>query len=162
MKALMKTALATLTASVFLGCATIVFAAECGGDFGQFLAGVKKEAVAGGVPARVADQALAGARIDRKVLSMDRAQGVFKQTFLEFSKRSVSGYRMKHGTANMQKYANVFNRAEAEFGVPGAGDHGLLGAGDRFRRGSGRFQHPRTRWRRCRMTAAGRNCSARS
>ena len=118
MKALMKTALATLTATVFLGCATIVFAAECGGDFGQFLAGVKKEAVAGGVPARVADQALAGARVDRKVLSMDRAQGVFKQTFLEFSKRSVSGYRMKHGTANMQKYASVFKRAEQQFGVP--------------------------------------------
>lgn len=93
-------------------------AQQCGGDFRQFLAGVKKEAVAKGLSARAADQTLSGAQIDRKVLSRDRAQGVFKMTFLDFSKRVISGYRMKNGAANMKKYASVFDRTKREYGVP--------------------------------------------
>jgi lytic murein transglycosylase len=90
----------------------------CGGDFGQFLEGVKQEAVASGLSARAANRTLSGARIDRKVLSRDRAQGVFKLDFLTFSKRAISGYRLKHGAANMKKWARVFNRAEKDYGVP--------------------------------------------
>ncbi len=108
-------------ASLIFACqfaAGMATAQTCGGDLGTFLAGVKQEAVAKGVPPRVADQALANARIDKTVLSRDRAQGVFKQTFLEFSQRSVSGYRMQHGKANMGKYANVFAQAQREYGIP--------------------------------------------
>ncbi|GAB4512660.1 MAG: lytic murein transglycosylase [Roseibium sp.] len=101
-----------------LATAAPALAQQCGGDFRQFLAGVKQEAVAKGLSARAADQTLAGAQIDRKVLSRDRAQGVFKMTFLDFSKRVISGYRMKNGAANMKKYASVFQREEAEYGVP--------------------------------------------
>ncbi|WP_420410829.1 lytic murein transglycosylase [Roseibium sp.] len=93
-------------------------AQQCGGDFRQFLAGVKQEAVSKGLSAKAADQTLSGAQIDRKVLSRDRAQGVFKMTFLDFSKRVISGYRMKNGAANMKKYASVFDRTEREYGVP--------------------------------------------
>ena len=60
----------------------------CGGDLGAFLEGVKAEAIAQGIPASAVDEALAGAQIDKKVLSRDRGQGVFRQTFLEFSKRT--------------------------------------------------------------------------
>src|SRR5262249_19616930 len=49
----------------------------------------------------------------------DRAQGVFSQTFAEFSSRMISDYRLKQGAANLRKYADVFARAEQEFGVPG-------------------------------------------
>ncbi|WP_428671120.1 lytic murein transglycosylase [Roseibium sp.] len=93
-------------------------AQQCGGDFRQFLAGVKQEAVAKGLSARAADQTLAGAQIDKKVLARDRAQGVFKMAFLDFSKRVISGYRMKNGAANMKKYAGIFQRTEKEYGVP--------------------------------------------
>ncbi|WP_417667223.1 lytic murein transglycosylase [Roseibium sp.] len=98
--------------------ATHAFAAQCGGDFNQFLAGVKQEAVAKGLSARAADKTLKGAQIDRKVLSRDRAQGVFKLDFLTFSKRAISGYRMKNGAARMKQYGSVFSRAEKEYGVP--------------------------------------------
>lgn len=94
------------------------YAAQCGGPLSDFISGVKTEAQQKGLSKRAADKTLQFASIDRKVLSRDRAQGVFKQTFLEFSKRSVSGHRMQHGAKNMQKYASVFQRAEAEFGVP--------------------------------------------
>ncbi|WP_394801889.1 lytic murein transglycosylase [Rhizobium halophilum] len=93
-------------------------AQTCGGDLESFLDGVKAEAVAKGIPAETADRALTGARIDQKVLSRDRAQGVFKQTFLEFSQRTVSQARLDIGRQKLKQYANVFQRAEQEFGVP--------------------------------------------
>ncbi|MEZ2132327.1 MULTISPECIES: lytic murein transglycosylase [unclassified Sinorhizobium] len=92
--------------------------AACGGDLSAFLQGVKADAVAAGVPSEAADKALAGAQIDQKVLSRDRAQGVFRQTFLEFSQRTVSQARLDIGRQKMKQYADVFARAEQEFGVP--------------------------------------------
>lgn len=97
---------------------TSAASAQCGGDFRQFLAGVKQEAVASGLSAAAADRTLAGARIDRKVLSRDRAQGVFKMAFLDFSSRVISSYRMKNGAANMKKYSKVFARTKQDYGVP--------------------------------------------
>ncbi|MCF3639356.1 lytic murein transglycosylase [Rhizobium sp. TRM95111] len=91
----------------------------CGGDLQTFLAGVRAEAVAAGIPAAAVDQALAGAAIDQKVLSRDRAQGVFRQTFLEFSRRTVSQARLDIGRAKLNELSSVFQRAEQEFGVPG-------------------------------------------
>ena len=90
----------------------------CGGDLGAFLEGVKAEAVAKGIPASAVDEALAGAEIDRKVLSRDRGQGVFRQTFLEFSKRTVSQARLDIGRQKIKEYADVFAKAEADYGVP--------------------------------------------
>jgi lytic murein transglycosylase len=89
----------------------------CGGDLAAFLAGVKQEAIAKGIPASAADEALAGAEISEKVLSRDRAQGVFRQTFLEFSQRTVSQARLDIGRQKLRQYADVFSRAESEFGV---------------------------------------------
>lgn len=123
--ALASVALLALTASTAFaqtapqtGTQSAAPAAACGGDLGAFLQGVKAEAVAKGVPADVADRALAGAVIDQKVLSRDRTQGVFKQTFTEFSKRTVSKSRLDIGQQKMKEYADVFARAEKEFGVP--------------------------------------------
>ena len=93
-------------------------APACGGDLSAFLAGVKTEAMANGVPAAAVDKALAGAQIDEKVLSRDRAQGVFRQTFLEFSQRTVSQARLDIGRKKLQQYADTFKRARDEFGVP--------------------------------------------
>ena len=110
---------AALALSGVLLTGTQATAAPCGGDFRQFLNTIKQEAIATGIPANVADRALANARIDRKVLSRDRAQGVFKRTFLDFSRRVISGSRFKNGQNNLSKYASVFDRAEREYGVPG-------------------------------------------
>ncbi|CAN7359539.1 lytic murein transglycosylase [Neorhizobium sp. LjRoot104] len=110
-------------ASVFTGCLASTALAQspapaCGGDLGAFLNGVKAEAISSGASAGAADEALAGAQIDQKVLSRDRAQGVFRQTFLEFSQRTVSQARLDIGRQKIKQYADVFARAEKEFGVP--------------------------------------------
>lgn len=94
-------------------------AVACGGDLGTFLQGVRQEAAARNIPADAIEKALAGAAVDPKVLARDRAQGVFRQTFLEFSRRTVSQSRLDIGRKKLQELSNVFQRAEQEFGVPG-------------------------------------------
>lgn len=89
----------------------------CGGDLNDFLAGVKTDAIADGISPAIVDQALANVQIDQKVLSRDRSQGVFKQTFLEFVSRTVSKPRMDIGAKKLAQYADVFARAQNEFGV---------------------------------------------
>ncbi len=98
--------------------ASPLLAAECGGDFKAFIDGVATEAKAAGSSDEAIARVLGNARIDSKVLAMDRAQGVFKQTFLEFSKRTVSQSRLDIGRAKMKEFADVFARAEQEYGVP--------------------------------------------
>ncbi|WP_430512736.1 lytic murein transglycosylase [Pannonibacter phragmitetus] len=122
MKALPRS-VRTAAIALLTGIATLPALAaqpQCGGDFKAFLAGVEQEAVASGVQQEIAARALASAQIDKKVLSRDRGQAVFKQTFIEFSARSVSSARLQHGAKNMKKYAQVFARAEADYGVPAA------------------------------------------
>nr|WP_316655032.1 lytic murein transglycosylase [uncultured Gellertiella sp.] len=94
------------------------WAEGCNGNLKAFLDGVATEARAAGASDAAIARVLDGARIDQKVLSMDRAQGVFKQTFLEFSKRTVNQGRLDIGRARMKQLADVYARAEKEFGVP--------------------------------------------
>ena len=89
----------------------------CGGDFGGWLQGVKAEAIRAGHAAATVDAFFATAREDAKVLKADRSQGVFRKTFLEFSKSLISDSRMKNGKAAAGKYAAVFGRMQADYGI---------------------------------------------
>ena len=93
------------------------YAVECGGDFGAWKKGFEAEAGQEGIGLK-GQQALDDAAVDPNVLKRDRAQGVFTQNFVQFSSRMVNAYRLKQGAANLKKYADVFARAEAKFGVP--------------------------------------------
>jgi len=110
-----------MTAFAALCAATTVlpaWAQECGGDFAAWKQQLADEARQAGV-GEAGLAALADAHIDDTVLKRDRAQGVFTQTFAEFSNRMINDYRLKQGAANLKKYADVFARADQEFGVPG-------------------------------------------
>jgi len=106
-----------IAASIVLASALPTYAVECGGDFGVWKKGFEAEAGVEGIGPK-GQQALDDAKIDPNVLKRDRAQGVFAQTFIEFSSRMVNSYRLTQGAANLKKYASTFARAEAEFGVP--------------------------------------------
>ena len=108
-----------VVAALLLASALPATAVECGGDFEAWKKGFEAEAGQEGIGPK-GQQALDDAKIDPNVLQRDRAQGVFAQTFIEFSTRMVSAYRLKQGAANLTKYADVFARAEAEYGVPPA------------------------------------------
>jgi len=92
-------------------------ALACGGDFGTFLAGLRDEAQARAIPEKVARGFVAGARQDARVLKADRAQGVFRKDFLDFSRSLISAGRLKNGQANATKYAEVFRRIERDYGI---------------------------------------------
>lgn len=92
--------------------------AACGGEFADWLQKMHAEAQGKGVGA-TGLAALDNAQQDPKVLARDRAQGVFSQTFTQFSGRMISDYRLKQGAANLKKYDAVFQRAQTQFGVPG-------------------------------------------
>lgn len=98
--------------------ATSAMAQECGSDFDIWKAGIEQEARAGGVGERGLD-ALHAARIDQRVLQRDRAQGVFTQSFTEFAGRMISQYRLTHGGNHLKQRAEIFARAESEYGVQG-------------------------------------------
>lgn len=106
-----------LAAGLMASGAAVAQAVPCGGSFAAFKQGVAAEARAAGLPGGAIEAVLRAAQIDERVLRMDRSQGVFRQTFLQFSQRSVSAYRMQHGAANLSKYAEVFARAQREYGV---------------------------------------------
>lgn len=103
--------------ALLLASALPAHAVECGGDFMTWKKGFEAEAGQEGIGPK-GQLALDDAQIDPNVLKRDRAQGVFAQTFIEFSQRMVNAYRMKQGAANLKKYADVFARAEKEYGVP--------------------------------------------
>ncbi len=107
------------TVGLLLAClAAPVAAAPCGQDFSTFVAAMKAEALAKGLNAADVDQFFAGARVDAAVLKADTSQGVFRKTFLEFSKALISKNRLATGKAKAQELDAVFDRAASEYGIP--------------------------------------------
>jgi lytic murein transglycosylase len=92
--------------------------AACDESWGSFVNGVKSEAVAKGHSKSSVDRFFSSARQDPNVLKADRAQGVFKRDFIDFSRRVISKSRLNKGRVNSKKYAAVFKRAERDYGVP--------------------------------------------
>jgi lytic murein transglycosylase len=86
--------------------------------FPAWLETAKREAAAQGISAR-GIAALDGVTYDPAVVSRDRRQGVFRQSFEEFSGRMVPP-RLARGMEMMKKYAALLSRIEQQFGVPGA------------------------------------------
>ena len=108
-------------AAALIGLSPHAFAACASpAEFGRWLQGFKKEAVAQGLQPNTVSFALDGLTYDPATIAKDRGQGVFAQTFLQFSSRMVSSNRLQVGGQLLKKYANLFNQIEQQYGVPGA------------------------------------------
>jgi len=105
-------ALIGLTPQAFAACASPA-------EFGRWLQGFKKDAVAQGISPETVSYALDGLTFDPATIAKDRAQGVFAQTFLQFSGRMVSSNRLQVGGQLLKKHAGTFTRIEQQYGVPG-------------------------------------------
>ncbi|MFY9763330.1 MAG: lytic murein transglycosylase, partial [Xanthobacteraceae bacterium] len=93
-------------------------AAPCGGDFGAWLQGVKQEAAADGISQAAIQSGLAGVTYDPTIIARDHAQGVFRQSFEQFSGRMVPP-RLARARQKMLVYASLLSRIEQQYGVPG-------------------------------------------
>jgi membrane-bound lytic murein transglycosylase B len=94
-------------------------AASCGtGNFQAWLDDFKSDAAARGISQSAIAAGLNGVTLDQAVLSRDRSQRVFNQSFEEFSGRMVPP-RLGRGANMMKQYGSVLARIEQSYGVPG-------------------------------------------
>lgn len=106
-----------ILATLFTSLATASIAAPCGGDFNAFLDSMATEVRATGQPDEAVKDFFKNARQDQAVLKADRSQGVFRKTFLDFSKSLISKSRLQNGAVYGKKYDASFDRALSEYGV---------------------------------------------
>jgi lytic murein transglycosylase len=90
----------------------------CGGNFDAWLSAFRQEAITSGITRETLAEAAPLMKIDNAVLSKDRGQHVFTQTFVEFADRMAEGYRLSQSKDRIRKNAATFTRIERDFGVP--------------------------------------------
>jgi lytic murein transglycosylase len=87
-------------------------------SFERWLEDFKHEAAAQKISQSTIQSALGGMTYDPEIVRRDHGQGVFQQSFLQFSDRMASGNRIVEGKRRIQKYAGLFARIEQQYGVP--------------------------------------------
>ena len=93
-------------------------AVPCGGDFSEFVDDLKREAIAQGFSQSGADAFFKDAVLEPDVIQRDRSQGIFRKSFIEFSKLVMAEYRIRQGAEFERTHAKVFDRVEQTYGVP--------------------------------------------
>lgn len=90
------------------------------GNFPGWLASFRKEASAEGVSQATISDVLDGMTLDQSIIYRDRGgQKVFTQSFFDFSNKLANPSRLKSAIFKHNKHKQLFQRAEAEYGVPG-------------------------------------------
>jgi lytic murein transglycosylase len=90
------------------------------GSFEAFMADFRREAAAAGIKPATIQSVLGNLTLDQAIISRDRHQSFFSQTFIDFSSKLATNNRLQNGIAQVKKHAAVFARAEKEYGVPPA------------------------------------------
>lgn len=119
MKLISATGISLLVTGLMAGAA---YGQSCqpSGSFESFKAGIAQEAAAAGVDASIIRRIVPSLSYSNSVIAADRKQGVFAQSFLQFSDRMVAPYRISGGRDRLKRHAKIFRDVEAEYGVPGA------------------------------------------
>jgi lytic murein transglycosylase len=105
--------------------ATLAFpasAARCGRDsdgFDAWLQDFKQQAAQAGISRSVIESALGNVSYDEDVISHDRGQRAFKQSFQTFAAKHITAFGIKKGKSMLQRYAGPLDRIEQRYGVPG-------------------------------------------
>ncbi|MFT7370461.1 MAG: lytic murein transglycosylase, partial [Octadecabacter sp.] len=103
--------------SLFLFTAPLA-AQSCGGTFSNFLGRLVDEAALNGIDRATAEDFLVGAQQNQEVLAADRSQGFFQLNFIDFSRRLISNNRIENGHLQAQRQDAIFDRIDADFGIP--------------------------------------------
>lgn len=94
---------------------------SCGGDFKSFIKKLKERAYQMGYKPFVVERFFKNVKQDLEVIKRDRSQGIFKKTFIEFSKLVMSDYRILKGeqfaTENEQAFSAVYEKYGVSQGV---------------------------------------------
>ncbi len=113
-----KTKLLGMLAALLL--AAVLFGsppARAASDFDNWLAGLRKEALASGISAAVFDSALAGVQPKKRVVELDRSQPEFKLTLKRYLANTISAARVKKGRALRDQHQQLLADIGREYGV---------------------------------------------
>jgi lytic murein transglycosylase len=113
-------AVAVLASSLSAAFAQNVGACRAGTGFDRWLSQFRQDAVKAGVSQRAISATAPYLVFDQGIVNRDRGQRVFGQIFTTFSDRMAAAHRVQGGQQRLKQYANVFARAEREYGVPPA------------------------------------------
>lgn len=87
-------------------------------SFDRWLEEFYRDAQAAGISRATLNAAQPYFLYDQSVVNKDRGQGVFAQSFLQFSDRMAAGYRIQKGGQLIKQHAAIFARVEKQYGVP--------------------------------------------
>lgn len=107
--------------------------------FNRWVADFKKEALAEGIHAETIQSMIGGLTPDMSVISRDRKQSFFSQTFAQFYFKLATKNREDTGRVYLKRYHELFDRAEKEFGVPGPVITGFWALESDFGAGQGKL-----------------------
>ena len=91
---------------------------SCGRDFNSFIEKLKERSYQIGYKPLVVERFFKNVKQDLEVIKRDRSQGIFKKTFIEFSKLVMSEYRILKGEQFATKYEQTFSAVYEKYGVP--------------------------------------------
>ncbi len=92
-------------------------AAAAGGNFDQFLNGVKADARRGGVSQATLQRAFAGLQPNQRVIELDRRQSEAVLTWEEYRDRIVSPAKVENGRRHFGENRELLGRIGARYGV---------------------------------------------
>jgi lytic murein transglycosylase len=107
---------AFMTASLLSNAASAV-CGDTSEGFDAWVQSFKQDAVSAGISQATAESALNGVNYSKATIRLDRNQGVFKQSFEQFSGRMIPP-RLARAKSMLSKHAETFARLEQQFGVP--------------------------------------------
>lgn len=112
---------ALVAAAMGIGLAGTARAATCRdpAGFDKWLGDIRREALAQGISPRAVEEGLSVVSYDPSVVRRDHGQGVFHQSFEQFSARMINPSRLRGGAARLRQYAGLLHRLEEQYGVPG-------------------------------------------
>ena len=93
---------------------------SCGGGFNSFIEKLKERAHQMGYEPFVVEKFFKNVKQDSEVIKRDRSQGIFKKTFIEFSKLVMSDYRILKGNQFATEHEQTFSVVYQKYGVPPA------------------------------------------
>jgi membrane-bound lytic murein transglycosylase B len=86
-------------------------------DFNSFLANLRAQAAAHGIPQSVIDQTTAGLVPNQDVLQLDKHQPEFTLTWAQYSARVLNAGRVAQGKSKAQSSADLLAAVTRQFGV---------------------------------------------
>ena len=90
----------------------------CGGSFNIFIEKIAAQALDMGLSSEVDAKSVSNTKYLKEVISLDKNQGSFRLSFIEFSKRSVNKYRLVFGKKNIQLHKKIFDEVRSAYGIP--------------------------------------------